>query len=88
MSVRFKLGADIRSWTEFEVKDATPEEIEILSGDDDAAVALAAALDAADRLIDHGIDYDDNPDLFAEYATPAIIDFEVTDEASQVGTES
>lgn len=77
MVLRFKIGADIRSWTEFEVKDPTPEEIEILSREDETSVALAAELDKAERLIDGGIEYDDNPDLFADYAEPAVLDVEV-----------
>jgi hypothetical protein len=85
MTTRFKLGTDVRAWVEFEVTDATPEEIEVLSREDDESTALAAALDAAGRLVKGDVEYDDGPAYFADYATPAVLDFEVI-EASQVGT--
>jgi hypothetical protein len=78
MTVRFKVGADIRAWTEFELADATPEEIATLLTEDEDAVALVRALYEAesDRLIELGTEYDDNPDLLADYAHPAVLDVE------------
>lgn len=78
MATRFKIGADIRSWTEFELKDATPEEIAVLELENDDSTALVKALYDSDspRLIELDTEYDDNPDLMADYASPAILDFE------------
>jgi hypothetical protein len=78
-TVEFILGADIRSWTRFTVVDATDEEADILGSlNTEAAVALAKTLDEADRLVWEDMDYDDNPDLFADYASPDVIECKVT----------
>lgn len=88
-SLRFKIGADVRTWTEFEIIDPTPEEIALISLEDDEAVAHLRALYEGEspRLVQHDREVDDDPDLFADYASPAILDVEEVTDASQGGTQ-
>jgi hypothetical protein len=78
VTVTIQVGYNLRSWVSYEVKDATPEEIEILRGDDDAALALGMELDEAGRLIEQSTDHDDNPEIFTEAVDASIIDVTVT----------
>jgi hypothetical protein len=80
VTVTIQVGYNLRSWVSYEVKDATPEEIEILRGDDDAALALGMELDEAGRLIEQSTDHDDNPEIFTEAVDASIIDVTVTDD--------
>ncbi|QIQ63675.1 hypothetical protein SEA_NIKE_95 [Microbacterium phage Nike] len=50
MSATVEIGYDVRHWVTFEIKDATPEEIEILENDDEESIELAAAMWKARRL--------------------------------------
>jgi hypothetical protein len=83
VTVRFKIGADIRSWTSYEVDDLTPEELDILSRESDESVALVQRLEEAKRLTWLDMEYDDNPDIFADYASPAVIDVEVDEDTTR-----
>lgn len=71
--VYVETGYDKRCWVTWQVKDATPEEIEILDGNEDDALELVRQLDAADRLEYVSENQDDNPDYFSEYASPGVI---------------
>jgi hypothetical protein len=77
-TVKLTLGADVRHWLSFEVKDATEEEIAVLIGPEDAALALASKLDKDERLIYEEQNVDDFPDYFDEGSHPAILDVTVT----------
>jgi hypothetical protein len=72
--VTLVIGHDVRTWTHYEVKDATPEEIEILSGEDDAALELARKLDAEERLVEVDEHSDDAHDPLGEFSHPAVVD--------------
>jgi hypothetical protein len=80
-----EIGHDVRRWTTFTVADATPEEVEILQGDDEAAFTLLRQMDAANRLSPAGEHDEDNPDPFSqEHAAAAIIEAELDDEGEAV----
>lgn len=73
-TVTIQVGYNLRSWVSYEVKDATPEEVEILLRDDEAAIALGAELDEAGRLIEQSTDHDDNPEIWSSAVDASIID--------------
>lgn len=69
------VGTNVRSWVEFEIKDATDEEIAVLGDlDSDAALALVRELTDADRLVELGTDFEDAPDYFADVNDPSVVD--------------
>ena len=68
------VGTNVRAWITFDVADATPEEIAVLSKlDSDEAVALATDLDNAGRLTEINCQYEDNPPVWEKQAGPAVI---------------
>jgi hypothetical protein len=71
-----QLGHNLRAWSTFTVKDPTPEEIATLQEEDDESVALLKKLDADGRLHLESVDYEENPELFAEHADPSITNFD------------
>lgn len=66
MSTTITIGYDRRCWATFTVKDATPEELEVLGDDSTEALELARELDRAGRLEHQSEDKDDAPDYFGE----------------------
>ena len=70
------VGTDVRHWLTYTVTDLTPEEKEILEGDDKPARKLAAAMLDAGRLTEESEEIDDNPTIFAKYDHPSIINVE------------
>lgn len=77
MPIRFKLGADVRHWIEYELADATELELEVLEQENDESVELARALLHEGRLVEHGDERDDHPDYFTDSADTAVLDVEV-----------
>jgi len=71
------VGYNHRAWATFTVKDATAEEIESLPEDGEQLVTILQEWDAADRLEYESTQFDDNPEFFADYVEPALVDSHV-----------
>jgi hypothetical protein len=77
-TINVELGANIRSWTTFTIKDATEEEIATLARMDTAAVGLLQRLEHTGRAEVTDTTYEDAPPVFDTVAAPDIIG--ITDE--------
>lgn len=76
------LGADIRRWITYELKDLTAEEAEVLSHDEgEGTIELLHELVEQGRAVESHYHDDDNPDLFAGFANPAVFGFDPEEES-------
>ena len=76
------LGSDIRRWTTYTITDLTEQEAATLANNfETAAVELLRQLVRDERAVESHYSDDDNPDLFAEYASPAVIGFDPEEES-------
>lgn len=82
MSATVEIGYDVRHWVTFEIKDATPEELEILENDDEASIELAAAMWKAKRLKEVDEHEEDGADYF-DTETSGIIEVIADADAEQ-----
>jgi hypothetical protein len=75
MSTTITIGADVRHWITYKIKDVTPEELEILErGDDDPdALDLLREMEDADRLVYVWERSDDYANHFSAESGPSII---------------
>lgn len=78
MSTTVTIGADVRHWITFEVKDVTPEEVSILErGDEDPeALDLLNEMRDANRLWWLEEQSDDDANYFSTASQPSIITVE------------
>jgi hypothetical protein len=71
------VGTNVRTWITYDVADATPEEVAVLSNlDSPEALALAIDLDNAGRLTEINCQYEDNPSVWTEEDQPAVIEID------------
>lgn len=85
MSTTITIGADVRHWITYEVKDATPEEIAILErgwwNEDSEAIPLLREMRDAGRLERFGEDSDSYADHFSAESNSAITAVEHEEES-------
>lgn len=75
MTISVTVGHNVRYWTTLQVEAPTPEEREILLGDDEGAIlTLLRKLDQDDRLGIQGEDHETGVSCFNEDVDPAVID--------------
>lgn len=76
-----EIGYNRRTWVTFAVKNATPEEIATLEGDDDQTFTLLRKMETEGRLEIVTETYDDNPDRLSEHGEPGLIEVNPDEEA-------
>jgi hypothetical protein len=68
------IGYDTRTWTTFDVKDATPEEVEILAEQSEESVKLAQKLEADGRLAEINTQEEAGVDKFESHRDPQVVE--------------
>lgn len=77
------VGYNHRAWATFWVKDATAEEIETLPEDGDQLITILRGWEAAGRLEHESTEFDDSPEIFADYVETALVDSDINDTSTK-----